>query len=173
MIVKQIILGNIPEHLKHCVASVMQWCSDRSVSYEQITNADRYGAPPSDERQKYLWYRNVSEHIKIDILSTEPRVLVVDWDCYFYPDFTLDETEPHVYHLPLECMVYNGDDLQSFCRVRELMPVDVKGGRLDLMTALILFQQKRGKSFPVFDRSKAIHFCNFQLLAMTQTKDLQ
>lgn len=162
MIVKQIILGSAPEHLKHCISSVMQWCVDRGIKYEQISSADRYGAPPSDERQKYLWYRNLSEHIKIDILSTEPRVLVVDWDFYFYPDFTLDETEPHVYHLPPECMVYNGDDLQSFKRIKELMPNNVKGGRLDLMLALIRFQQNRGKSFAMFDRSKAIHFCNAQ-----------
>jgi len=168
MIVKQIILGQIPGHLNHCVTSVKQWCINRNVQYESITEVpEKYGTPPDDKKEKYLWYRNVSEHIKIDILSTEPRVLVVDWDFYFYPDFSFDETEPHVYHLPLECMVYNGDDLQSFKRVKELMPNNVKGGRLDLMTALIMFQQNRNKSFSIFDRSKALHLCNWQIIKQT------
>jgi len=168
MIVKQIILGQIPEHLNHCVTSVKQWCINRNVQYESITEVpEKYGTPPDDKKEKYLWYRNVSEHIKIDILSTEPRVLIVDWDCYFYPDFTLDETEPHVYYLPPECMVYNGDDLQSFKKVKEFMPNNVKGGRLDLMTALIMFQQNRNKSFSIFDRSKALHLCNWQIIKQT------
>ncbi len=165
MIVKQIILGSVPEHLKHCISSVMQWCVNRNAPYEQVINVpEKYGTPPEDKKQKYLWHRNVSEHIKVDILSTEPRVLVVDWDFYFYPDFALDETEPHVYHLPPECMIYNGDELESFRKVKELMPVDAKAGRLDLMPALIRFQQNRGKSFAMFDRSKAIHFCNSILI---------
>lgn len=160
MIVKQIILGSAPEHLKHCISSVMQWCVDRGIKYEQISSVpEQYGTPVDNS---YLWFRNVSEHIKINILSTEPRVLIPDWDFYIYPDFSFDETEPHVYHLPPECMIYNGDELESFRKVKELMPVDAKAGRLDLMPALIRFQQNRGKSFAMFDRSKAIHFCNAQ-----------
>jgi len=47
------------------------------------------------------------------------------------------------------------------------MPNNVKGGRLDLMTALIMFQQNRNKSFSIFDRSKALHLCNWQIIKQT------
>ena len=52
MIVKQIILLDKYRH-RHCVTSVKQWCINRNVQYESITEVpEKYGTPPDDKKEK-------------------------------------------------------------------------------------------------------------------------
>lgn len=163
MRIVQIIFGEIPEHLVPCISSVKKYARKKGIGYSIVSEIPlSFGVPP--EHKKYAWYRCLSEHIKIDLLSTEKKVLVLDWDIYLYSGFDFDWNKPHLYNHPPECMIYNGDDLETFRVIKGYMPADVMAERLDLMKAILRYQSDTGKEFSVFDNEKVKHWCNYQTL---------
>lgn len=124
----QVILGDLPEYLSACVESVARFADKCKCELIQIKNADeKYDCVPrwqDTKNAEYFRNRIIKDWISLDVLSTEKQSLFIDWDIYLnsnHNQFVAPFGKlPMLAPFPFDCMMYNGDDLESFKKIKEL-----------------------------------------------------
>lgn len=164
MKIYQVILGNIPEYLEACIKSVEIFSSKFRYDLVQIKNIDdKYKIVPKwkdSQNSEYFYNRIVKDWISLDILSSEKNVLFIDWDIYLYKDFKfIGGKLPVLSTYPFDCMMYNGEDLESFKKIKELAGnmEDLKPGQLPLH---IGFGKYNNFKYKEFDNKTYKHLTN-------------
>jgi len=120
----QIIFGKIPLHLQACVNSVIDYAMVNGLQYKQITSYKDYFEEPifNSKLSQFLWYRHVSDFVRTKLLSIEARTLYIDWDVFLYPDFKITVPEKLAFGKdPIDCILYNGDELEPFNHIHNLI----------------------------------------------------
>lgn len=162
MKIVQIIIGQLPEHLKYCVESIMRYSDRHNILYEQVFKLPDCYIIPND----YKLLCETIDRYKIDIWCTEPQTLVVDWDIFIYSDFDFDWGNDIVFfNHPPECMGYNGNNLELFQKIKSnLGNIEIKKFPPQLMTQIIKMEMNQGCNFKTFDKNKVKHWNNFQTI---------
>ena len=165
MIIAQIMFGNIPEHLKYCVESVINYAKRNNVDYEQIlTISDGYTIPNNlSDKQKYKYISEIADRIKLNLLSKDQYSLIIDWDIYLYSNFDFKfGDEPVFFDHPPESMIYNGSNTELFQEIKNAIPEKITPCKL--MELIIRQEMNRGRNFNRFYSPGIKHWNNFQTL---------
>jgi hypothetical protein len=100
----QICLGNIPEHIQPQINSVSAFAKLHGYQYHQIKE---YPVWSVYMEKNYKTNRYISEIIRMDILSTEPDVICIDWDVELTESFQISDI-PMFAGDSIDCIVSNG-----------------------------------------------------------------
>jgi len=155
----QVILGQIPSHLKGCVQSVRDYALNNNIEYQAITAASAYFDEPLFEcdRNRLIWRRHVSDWIRTKILATENNVIYFDWDIFLYDDFNILDYDKACF--ANDYIMYNGNQVDIFKKINDnLKPpsINCNYNLIELIRNIKTTQKFQGH-FCHLD-----NFCNFK-----------
>lgn len=167
MKIYQVILGVLPEYLNACVESVVIFADKYKYELIQIKSADeQYDCVPhwqDTKNAEYFRNRIIKDWISLDILSTEKQSLFIDWDIYLNskknPFIAPEGKLPILSPFPFDSMMFNGDDLESFKKIKEYAGniSDLKPGQWPLH---IGFGKYNSFKYKEFDNKTFKHLAN-------------
>jgi hypothetical protein len=167
MKIYQIIIGEIPEYLVACVESVKSWCKRSGNEYKQIaTIPDHLNCVP-DTVTTYFRNRLIKDWVVLDLLSSEPETIVIDWDIFLYSQFSFVPGKyPAFAGWPMDCMMYNSNNTSVFLKMKELTG-DIKSvqpGELLLSKVISLYRQENPSfKYVNFNNKQYKHLDNCRL----------
>jgi hypothetical protein len=162
----QIILGNIPEHLKACVDSVINYSIKNNIEYRQITSTYPYfnEEPIFDcDRNKFLWRRHASDFIRTEELSVNKNTLYIDWDMFIYPDFKIENINDPCFAFDIDAMFYNGNNLDMFKNINSKLVKPNFNNNYNL--AILIREYLKNNPKQQYFQGHYIHFdnCRFKM----------
>lgn len=169
MVIYQIAIGRIPEYLEHCTRSVSDYAKRNGYDLSVITEIpEQYKDTPSwptSHNSEYFRNRLIKDFITFDLLTTMRRVLIVDWDVYLYRKFSFDAGRMPVFAVfPFDCIMYNGDDLDSFVKMRDVVG-DLSKLKPGALTLNIGFAKYNTFKYKNFNQDLYHHFLNSQAIS--------
>ncbi len=168
MKIYQVIIGELPEYLVACVESVIAYCDRSKNEYIRITEIPEKLSLIPSEPNEYFRNRLIKDWIVLDLLSSEPEIMVVDWDIYLYSNFYfLAQRYPAFATWPMDCMMYNADKILAFDRMKKLAGdvTNTKPGHLLLADVIAKYRNEiRDFRYTNFDNNQYKHIDNCRLM---------
>lgn len=103
----QIAIGVISEQIAECMDTVRSFAENNGYGYELITEL-------SDKSRGKTNIRNLCDFEKINILSTKPNSLVIDWDVLINIDAVFNLSDTIKINPQGDFFLYNGNDTKTF-----------------------------------------------------------
>lgn len=116
----QIFLGQVPEHLYHCIASVESYAKHNGFQYNVMTRIPEELLPPENlnKVELFQWRRQVSDIMRLEFLSFYQESLYIDWDVFLYDDFGIPDKNKMAFggieQHAKDSIIYNGKELEPF-----------------------------------------------------------
>lgn len=172
MKIYQILLGEVPEYLQHCVDSVVKFSEKNNYEYQTIREIPSWCNKLQKENSRYCdkfyLYRSVSEWIRFDLLSSENNILIPDWDIFLKNDFNQSFGDtPILCDHPIECMVYNGNKKDDFKKMLNSIGdrADIKAGDIYLARGIQKYiDTNKDFNFGIFNNFHYKHLDNCRLV---------
>lgn len=169
MSIYQILIGQVPEFLEGCVKSVADFAARSGNKLNVIKEIPKqYETTLKWKDSQYSdYYRNrlIKDFITFDLLITEPRILIVDWDVHLCRNFSFDAGSLPIFaDFPFDCMIYNGDDLSHFIKMKEAVG-DLSALKPGALTLNIGFGKYHDFIYKNFNRQFYHHFFNSEPLS--------
>jgi hypothetical protein len=162
MIVFQIILGQVPEHLFSSIYSVERYARINNYQYEVLSKTPEEYIPPDNltKEERFQWRRMTSDIMRIEFLSFYQESLYVDWDVFLYENFDIPDKSKMAFggiqEHSKDSVIYNGLELQPFKEMLKRLnhPKTLKHNLLELINSYYQDSQRFSGHYVHFDNCR-------------------